>query len=42
LLSPLAGNNSWTIAEVAGDDTSDGTQRLLNTGTAEHGVVGGC
>jgi SRSO17 transposase len=30
LLSPLAGKNSWTIAEAAGDDTPDGMQRLLN------------
>jgi SRSO17 transposase len=29
LLSPLAGKNSWTIAEAAGDDTPDGMQRLL-------------
>jgi SRSO17 transposase len=30
LLSPLAGKNSWTIAEAAGDSTPDGMQRLLN------------
>jgi len=30
LLSPIAGKNSWTIAEAAGDDTPDGMQRLLN------------
>src|SRR2546421_2645136 len=30
LLSPLAGKNSWTLAEAAGDDTPDGMQRLLN------------
>jgi hypothetical protein len=30
LLSPLAGKNSWTIAEAAGDATPDGMQRLLN------------
>jgi SRSO17 transposase len=30
LLSPLAGKNSWTIAEAAGDGTPDGMQRLLN------------
>ncbi len=30
LLSPLAGENSWTIAEAAGDATPDGVQRLLN------------
>jgi SRSO17 transposase len=30
LLSPLAGKNSWTIAEAAGDTTPDGMQRLLN------------
>jgi SRSO17 transposase len=30
LLSPLAGKNSWTIAEAAGDLTPDGMQRLLN------------
>jgi len=30
LLAPLAGKNSWTIAEAAGDNTPDGMQRLLN------------
>jgi SRSO17 transposase len=30
LLSPLAGKNSWTLAEIAGDGTPDGMQRLLN------------
>ena len=30
LLSPLTGKNSWTLAEVAGDQTPDGMQRLLN------------
>jgi SRSO17 transposase len=30
LLSPIAGKNSWTIAETAGDRTPDGMQRLLN------------
>jgi SRSO17 transposase len=30
LLAPLAGKNSWTIAEAAGEDTPDGMQRLLN------------
>jgi SRSO17 transposase len=30
LLSPVAGKNSWTLAEVAGEDTPDGMQRLLN------------
>jgi SRSO17 transposase len=30
LLAPLAGKNSWTIAEAAGDATPDGMQRLLN------------
>lgn len=30
LLAPLEGKNSWTIAEAAGDHTSDGMQRLLN------------
>jgi SRSO17 transposase len=30
LLAPLAGKNSWTIAEAAGDDSPDGMQRLLN------------
>lgn len=30
LLSPMAGKNSWTIAEAAGDATPDGMQRLLN------------
>jgi SRSO17 transposase len=31
LLSPVAGKNSWTLAEAAGDRTPDGMQRLLNT-----------
>ena len=31
LLSPLAGKNSWTISEAAGDRTPDGMQRLLNS-----------
>jgi SRSO17 transposase len=30
LLSPVSGKNSWTLAEVAGEDTPDGMQRLLN------------
>lgn len=30
LLTPLAGKNGWTLAEVAGDATPDGMQRLLN------------
>jgi SRSO17 transposase len=30
LLAPLAGKNGWTLAEVAGDTTPDGMQRLLN------------
>jgi SRSO17 transposase len=30
LLSPVAGKNGSTIAETAGDDTPDATQRLLN------------
>jgi hypothetical protein len=30
LWSPLAGKNSWTIAEAASDDIPDGMQRLLN------------
>src|SRR5690348_13856118 len=30
LLAPLAGKNSWTIAEAAGGDSPDGMQRLLN------------
>ncbi|ALL85868.1 transposase (plasmid) [Pseudonocardia sp. EC080619-01] len=30
LLAPLAGKNGWTLAEVAGDSTPDGMQRLLN------------
>src|ERR1700754_1659784 len=31
LLAPLAGKNGWTLAEVAGDATPDGMQRLLNS-----------
>ena len=31
LLAPLAGKNGWTLAEVAGDATADGMQRLLNS-----------
>ncbi len=31
LLAPLAGKNGWTLAEVAGDPTPDGMQRLLNS-----------
>jgi SRSO17 transposase len=31
LLAPLAGKNGWTLAEVAGDATRDGMQRLLNS-----------
>ena len=30
LLSPIAGKNSWTLAEAAGDQSPDGMQRLLN------------
>ncbi len=30
LLAPLAEKNGWTLAEVAGDATPDGMQRLLN------------
>jgi SRSO17 transposase len=30
LLAPLAGKNGWTLAEVAGDRSPDGMQRLLN------------
>jgi hypothetical protein len=30
LLAPLAGKNGWTLAEAAGDLTTDGMQRLLN------------
>jgi len=30
LLAPLAGKNGWTLAEVAGEATPDGMQRLLN------------
>jgi SRSO17 transposase len=30
-LAPLAGKNGWTLAEVAGDATPDGMQRLLNS-----------
>lgn len=33
LLAPLAGKNGWTLAEVAGDTTPDGMQRLLNSAT---------
>lgn len=31
LLAPVAGKNGWTLAEVAGDRTPDGMQRLLNS-----------
>ena len=31
LLAPLAGKNGWSLAEVAGDATPDGMQRLLNS-----------
>jgi SRSO17 transposase len=30
LLAPIADKNGWTLAEVAGDTTPDGMQRLLN------------
>jgi hypothetical protein len=30
VLAPLAGKNGWTLAEVAGDATPDGMQRLPN------------
>jgi hypothetical protein len=30
LLAPLAGKNGWALAEVAGDRSPDGMQRLLN------------
>ncbi|NQE66743.1 hypothetical protein NG2371_01191 [Nocardia gamkensis] len=30
LLAPLAGKNGWTLAEVAGEFTPIGRQRLLN------------
>lgn len=30
LLAPIAGKNGWTLAEVAGESTPDGMQRLLN------------
>jgi SRSO17 transposase len=30
LLAPLADKNGWTLAEIAGDSTPDGMQRLLN------------
>ncbi len=30
LLAPLAGKNGWTLAEVAGDRSPGGMQRLLN------------
>jgi SRSO17 transposase len=33
LLAPLAGKNGWTLAEVAGDATPDGMQRLINAAT---------
>jgi hypothetical protein len=31
LLAPLAGKNGWTLAEVAGEATPDGMQRLRAT-----------
>ena len=33
LLAPIAGKNGWTLAEVAGETTPDGMQRLLNAAT---------
>jgi SRSO17 transposase len=39
LLSPLAGKNSWGIAEAAGDRTPDGMQRLLNAATWDADAV---
>lgn len=33
LLAPLAYKNGWTLAEIAGDSTPDGMQRLLNATT---------
>ncbi|MEU4743462.1 IS701 family transposase [Actinosynnema sp. NPDC023658] len=33
LLAPIAGKNGWTLAEVAGEATPDGMQRLLNAAT---------
>ena len=31
LFSPIPRKNSWQLAEIAGENTPDGTQRLLNT-----------
>jgi len=31
LFSPIPRKNSWQLAEIAGEKTPDGTQRLLNT-----------
>lgn len=39
LLAPLAGKNGWTLAEVAGDGTPDGMQRLLNSARGDVGGV---
>ena len=39
LLAPLAGKNGWTLAEVAGDATPDGMQRLLNSAHWDAGGV---
>lgn len=33
LLAPIADKNGWTLAEIAGDATPDGMQRLLNAAT---------
>jgi SRSO17 transposase len=39
LLAPLASKNGWTLAEAAGDATTDGMQRLLNAAAWDTGGV---
>ena len=39
LLAPLAGKNSWTLAEAAGNKTPDQMQRLLNRAAWDDGGV---
>ncbi|WP_396287628.1 hypothetical protein [Amycolatopsis sp. PS_44_ISF1] len=34
-MAPVALNNGWTLAEVAGDATPDGMQRLLNAASGD-------